>query len=83
MGDKASSPPPLPVPGVKVAHVPGKGRGMFATSSFKAGDVILDEEPYAAVAMTDVMADEPVCHNDLVTVDEKDLKTCLACNRTR
>ena len=84
MGDEASSPPPVPVPGVKVAHLPGKGRGLLATSAFKVGDTIIDEEPYAAVVMSEVMeGGHPICHNDLMTVEEDDLKTCLACNRAR
>ena len=80
---EVTSNPPLPVAGVEVISIPGKGRGIRATVSFKPGDLILDEEPYAAVAMTDVMEREPVCHNDLKMVKEEDLKTCLACHRVR
>lgn len=79
---EASSPPPLPLAGVEVVLVPGKGRGMRATSSFKPGDIIVNEDPFAAVAMTD-MIEQPVCHNDLMRVEEKDLRTCQACNRIR
>lgn len=82
---QACVPSPLPLAGVEVVLVPGKGRsrGMRATTSFKRGDIIVGEEPFAAVAMTDVM-DQPVCHNDLMRtrVEEKDLKTCQGCKRT-
>ena len=81
--NEVSSKPSQPAPGVEVVQVAGKGRGMRATASFKPGDVIIDEEPFAAVAMADIMASEPVCHGEFTVVPEEDLKTCVACKHAR
>eukprot|EP00892_Ulva_mutabilis_P001141 jgi/Ulvmu1/11027/UM007_0207.1 len=80
---EVNSKPAPPVPGVEVVRLPGKGRGMRATASFKPGDLIIDEEPFAAVAMTDILEGEPVCHSDFAMVQEEDLKRCVACKRVR
>lgn len=63
--------------------MPGKGRGMRATKAFEPGDLIIDEEPFGAVVMTDMLEGEPVCHSEFMMVDDKDLKTCVACKRVR
>jgi hydrogenase maturation factor HypE len=48
-----------PVQGVKIVLVEGKGRGMVATQAFKAGDVIIEEAPYAAVVSSQAI--DSVC----------------------
>lgn len=40
----------MPVQGVQIVLVPGKGRGLVATKEFKIGDVLIEEAPYSAVA---------------------------------
>lgn len=73
--------PELPVQGVKVVAVKGKGRGLVATKAFHVGDVLVEEAPYAAVVSLHEM--DSACSGDLSHLDTAAASKCNGCKRLR
>jgi hypothetical protein len=72
----------MPVQGVKIVPVDGKGRGMVATKEFRAGDVIVEEAPYAAVASLQEI--ESVCSGYFTDLtDSAGASRCGGCKCVR
>ena len=62
--------------GIEITEVASKGRGLIATKKFETGRLVLGEEPYAYVIMSNYV--DKVCHFCLRSTHVVSMNSSLA-----